>query len=678
MIKKITTLFLAAMMVFSFVACSASKPTRPALYDETVLTIDGKDVTYEFYRYYYLTAYNTYSERDQAKIISDVLTKLRYDKAVDILLTENGLALTEEEKAEIDSMIEMYKTTYGSTLDAQLSKQNLTIDVFKETMTHMIQYNKLFEYFEKEENKKLDFSDSAVQAVLDKFDSGLHFVVNKGGSLSDEDTEKLAKKVYSMALVAEGFASSGELFDLLDSIKQTEEAIDDINSQISGGSSSDSLTTSLSNLTKKLGELNEKLAKTDYTDGVKNDLDLYVNRIDDYADYVKDEVISSVNSKDAQLVELINKNDVDGISDYISSKGVEIIEKNLTKVLQEVVANVSSYGWLTDEFKSAVKTFVATPTADSAKKLTEIYTSSDDMKKDTLLTNINTVVVSYTTLSTENACYLYRDALSAVDGLLEIDSEFYVKASELGACFEAEKNAKDLLEKLKAGSLKANEISFEELGVLNAVVYDFEELIVKYSDGYNAEAETQMFYYSVDELIEELIPVVSKLTDGQMTEVVPSENGYHIFKKLAEDKEHFKTNYYAYAAIEDIITTKADTIEYKTTPLYDSLSVEKIKELEKTLTDQLAEIEAANQESDGTGTDSTEAEDDSTMIWTIVIIGGTVVVIAVLAVAIYYSSKAPSPAEAKKKETYKIKEKSNSANTKEKKDVKESKDSKNK
>ncbi len=656
MIKKILVLFMAALMMFSFVGCS--KATGPAIYNEVVLTINGEDVTYEYYRYYYLSALSSYAEDNQEQIISDVLDKLLYDRAVDLILTDNKIELTAEEKAELESMLAMYETTYGSTFYTQLKEQNMTVDVFNRTMTDMIKYNKLYEYYAEEKNGKLDFTAAGVQAVLDNYNSGLHFVINKGGSITDKEAKQLTEKVYSMLAISDGFTTVGELLSLRESIKQTKEAIDDINEQIENGSNDNTLVTSLSTLTKKLGELNDALAKKDYTDGVKEDLEVYITKVDEYLEYAKAEIISSVNSDDAELVAMIEGKELEKISEYLSDNGKKAISDKLSAVLTNIKNNTSSYSWLSSEYKSAIDAFVSEPNAENAKVLNDLYIADRDLKTDTLITNVNTVIEAYIKVAGESCYYEYRDAFYAADGLLEIDGTFYASVAEVAAILDAQNKATELLASLKDGSLKANDISYEDLAVLGAVVYDFEELIAAYSDGYNSEAETQMFYYKVDDLIDELSPVVSKLDAGEYSSVVESSNGYHIFMVLESDAEHFKENYFVYAALEDIIKAKADTIEYTTTELYDSMNAEKIKNLEKELADQVAEIEAE---------ESGANASDSTVLWTVIIIIATIAVVVVLAVAIVYSTKAPSQKEEKKKETYKIKSKTDAKNKKDKK-----------
>ena len=58
--KRIIALLLASICMFSFVACSTSDPKEtavsqtPEIYDMKILSVNGEDITYEFYRYYYL------------------------------------------------------------------------------------------------------------------------------------------------------------------------------------------------------------------------------------------------------------------------------------------------------------------------------------------------------------------------------------------------------------------------------------------------------------------------------------------------------------------------------------------------------------------------------------------------------------------------------------------------
>lgn len=658
MIKRILVLFMAVAMLFSFAACSTAS-TGPALYNELIVTVGGEDITYEYYRYYYLSAYSSYAEDARDTIVSDVLDKLLYDKAVDLLLTDNSAGLTAEEKTELESMLAMYETTYGSTFYTQLKEQNMTVNVFNKTMTDMVKYNKLYELYADEKNGKLDFTATGVQAVLDKYNSGLHFIINKGESLTDKEAKAIADKVYSMLAISDGFVSLGELLSLSENIRQTQDAIAELNKQIANGSADETLVTSLTTLTKKLGELNTTLSSKDFTEGVKKDFEVYSQKVEAYIGYVKSEIIEDVDSDDAELVAMLNGKELDKISSYLTENGKKELSKKLSTVLKGLIDNVSSYGWLKDDFKTAVKEFNADPTLDGAKRLNELHNASSDMKKDTLLVNVNKVVNSYISLSENSHFYEYRDAFYSADGLLEFEGDVYALVSEFAACLEAQEKAAELLESINGGSLKANDISYDYLKVLGAVVYDFEELIVAYSDGYNPDSETQMFYYKNEDLLDSLASVASKLNPGEYSEVIESSAGYHIFMVLEDDAEHFKENYFVYAALEEIIKEKSKTIEYTTTELYGTLNAEKINSLEKELAEQVAAIDAE--------LNATQSN-DNTVLWTVIIIVATVAVIAVLAVAIVYSSKAPVSQDPKKKEAYKIKNKTVTGNKNENKE----------
>ena len=58
--KRIIALLLAAVCLFSFVACQSSDsnetatPQTPEVFSMKILSVIGEDITYEFYRYYYL------------------------------------------------------------------------------------------------------------------------------------------------------------------------------------------------------------------------------------------------------------------------------------------------------------------------------------------------------------------------------------------------------------------------------------------------------------------------------------------------------------------------------------------------------------------------------------------------------------------------------------------------
>ena len=104
--KRIIAILLLVVFTLSLVACSKDGSgkdaiKRPEIYDMKILSVNGEDITYEFYRYYYLFVKQSYEESGteitEEKIKEDVLNKLLYDGAVHKLLEKYSLSLTKDE-----------------------------------------------------------------------------------------------------------------------------------------------------------------------------------------------------------------------------------------------------------------------------------------------------------------------------------------------------------------------------------------------------------------------------------------------------------------------------------------------------------------------------------------------------------------------------------------------------
>lgn len=633
MIKRIIALFISVVTVLSLAGCGSAKATRPALYDENVLTIEGENFTYEYYRHFYYSAKESNVGDTEEAVFKYILEKLLYDKAVDLLLKDKAISLTEAEIEEIRSYVSMFEASMPTDFYNELSNRKMTVDVFCQSLIDMSQYNKLYAYYEKEENKALDFSKDSVLSVLNKYDAGLHFVVTVNDNRTSVQAKMLADKVSSLMNINNSFKTLNKIFEIKTSINESQSAIDAINNQIANGSNDSSLITSLDTLVNKVGQLKDELAKLNDSEAAKNELTAYIENVDKYASLVKSEITSSATSNDTELLSAVN-GDITALKKYITDTSISLIEKNLVSALENVYNATTSYGWLSSEFKTAITEFKENKTVEAAKKLDTLHNASSEMKKDTLLTNINKVVNSYITIKSGEASYKVTTALKNANGLLEIKTDSIISASQLAEAIEAKTSASEILEALNLGALKANEIGYESLANVFALCIDFEELIKLYSDGYNSEADTQLFYYQTDTLLNELIPEVEKLEPGQYTGVVQSKDAYHIFMRVDEDADHFKNNYFVYASLEDIILEKSKTVSYTLTELYNSLSDSKITELEKELGVQIAEIKEA--------ADKNNAADSGTLIWTIVIIASSIVVLGILTIAIINAGKAPS------------------------------------
>ena len=267
--KRIIAFLMAAFCLFSFVACSTAQgedtaQKRPEIYDMKILSVNGKDITYEYYRYYYLFVKNSYAENgtevSEEDIKQDVIDKLCYDAAVDKLLAKYSQSLTEAEIKECTDYVGMYVTAYGDVFESQLeSEMNMTLDVFTKMTLNEMSYNKLYNYLSEE--KLIDTSDSAVLEYMSNFKAGMHLILTVDDEKTDSEKKALIEKIYKIAEFDAAFAPILKIHELRQSLKNAQSSIDDINDKIASGTNTEDLAATLETLVAQISEISAKISE---------------------------------------------------------------------------------------------------------------------------------------------------------------------------------------------------------------------------------------------------------------------------------------------------------------------------------------------------------------------------------------------------------------------------------
>lgn len=135
--RLIALLSAAILLCTAFVGCGAGK--QPLAADTTLLTIDGSPVTVEEYRTYYLYLKAQYDKGDDAywndnvaakeTLKTSVLAQLQSKYAMQAILDESNVALTDADNENVEAQLESLKTYYGSTESYQ---QALTENYYTE------------------------------------------------------------------------------------------------------------------------------------------------------------------------------------------------------------------------------------------------------------------------------------------------------------------------------------------------------------------------------------------------------------------------------------------------------------------------------------------------------------------------------------------------------------------
>ena len=177
--------------------------------DPVILTVDGNDIDFDLFRYYYFyiaEIYNSYyrittdqleSDAEQFAAFKTSVTKqFKNDYVAKALADQNGIELTDDEKAEIDQALVDFKAKYDSEEEAEkdMAAHYLTDEVYLSMMTMSKLYEKvdaeLFGENGKFATSKEDFIKIATDK--DKYSRVRHILIPYSckAEITDEETKK--------------------------------------------------------------------------------------------------------------------------------------------------------------------------------------------------------------------------------------------------------------------------------------------------------------------------------------------------------------------------------------------------------------------------------------------------------------------------------------------------------
>lgn len=229
MMKKLTALLLALLMLLAVATgCSNDGKTSATkdpfelddetkeLYKNVVVTVDGNDITYEVYRYYFYGLYSSkisenpdYFKEEGAleELRAAVLDEIKTMFAVKELAKKYGIGPTEEQLKEMDEYIATLKTYLGSGFAQTLKEQYTSEELLREMLIYeQYYYAALYEYFESEECDVIDRSDEAVADFMKDYSRTLHILLTQKNYSTKENMEKVAELLRELISVGESAA----------------------------------------------------------------------------------------------------------------------------------------------------------------------------------------------------------------------------------------------------------------------------------------------------------------------------------------------------------------------------------------------------------------------------------------------------------------------------------------
>lgn len=228
MTKIITALVLATLMLCLCLAGCGEKKTETKetepntpnqndiaseFFDEVVMKIGDIEITYETYRYLYMSCRTTYEKAGISitvdEIKAEVLAELFYESAVQTLVNQYGTDLNAAQKKAIDdqwaTLVETYND-YGYDLEDTLASRYLTQKVYRFSYAfENYMTTNVYEYCKDPENKILDFSEDAVLAKMKDYNRALMVYVAINESRNEESAKKKIDGVMEKLNAGEDF-----------------------------------------------------------------------------------------------------------------------------------------------------------------------------------------------------------------------------------------------------------------------------------------------------------------------------------------------------------------------------------------------------------------------------------------------------------------------------------------
>jgi hypothetical protein len=145
--------------------------------DTVVMKVGDIEITYETYRYLYMSCRDTYEKDGVSKTVKqlqdEILDEILYQSAIRTLANQYNANLTNEQSSTVDAAYAELYTAYkdaNADLPNALAAQYMTPTVYKALYSfESYLVNNVFNHCKDKQNNVLDFSDEAVTAMFEKY-----------------------------------------------------------------------------------------------------------------------------------------------------------------------------------------------------------------------------------------------------------------------------------------------------------------------------------------------------------------------------------------------------------------------------------------------------------------------------------------------------------------------------
>ena len=213
-------LLLSIVMTLSLIAgCAKTAKSAKLKVDgktvkmDSIMTIDGEDISLDLYRYYYYIMKNNYDQGDEsywtdnpdalATLKDDVLNNLKSVAAIKRLAADNGVELTEEDQQTLEDQVDATIDQLGgySAYVEALEAQFMTYEVYRQLMENDLRssalYNKLYG-----KGGEYELSETEMREIIESdYLRAKHVLIAK----TTENAETVAEEVRKKAAAGEDF-----------------------------------------------------------------------------------------------------------------------------------------------------------------------------------------------------------------------------------------------------------------------------------------------------------------------------------------------------------------------------------------------------------------------------------------------------------------------------------------
>ncbi len=212
--KKHLFIFMLILLLF-FPSCEKKAPSAEAFdeiqtensdfYPEGFLFFDGRAVSYDVFRYYFLNYKKMYLENDSSffdneenkeKLKSDVVSILLDKEAIQLFAEENGVVFTETDRKTVAEEMKKSKKFYEENegFSETLSASFLTEELYKKTLEESLLSRKLFNLLYEDGGKEAWDTNTYYAYFKENYLSAERILLPYAESETKENAPKTLKK----------------------------------------------------------------------------------------------------------------------------------------------------------------------------------------------------------------------------------------------------------------------------------------------------------------------------------------------------------------------------------------------------------------------------------------------------------------------------------------------------